>query len=68
MSGFSKIEQADILHFRELIGAEWVLDGLEEREGYGHDYTEDLSFPPEVVLLPENTAQVSAILQYCSER
>lgn len=68
MSGFSKIEQADILHFRELIGAEWVLDGLEEREGYGHDYTEDLSFPPEVVLLPENTEQVSAILQYCSER
>ena len=34
---------------------------------YGHDETEDFVFPPELVLIPETTAQVSTIMRYCHE-
>ena len=34
---------------------------------YGHDETEDFVFPPELVLIPETTEQVSEIMRYCHE-
>jgi glycolate oxidase len=39
----------------------------ETRKAYGHDETEDLVHPPEVVLKPLNVSEVSAILKYCNE-
>lgn len=33
---------------------------------YGHDETEDLSYPPHIVLKPTDTSQISAILSYCN--
>jgi glycolate oxidase len=35
-------------------------------EIYGRDYTEDLSYTPELVLFPENTEQVSKIAAFCN--
>jgi glycolate oxidase len=40
----------------------------ETRTAYGHDETEDLVHPPEVVLKPLNVNEVSAILRYCNEQ
>lgn len=37
------------------------------KEDYSHDYTEDLSFMPEAVVLPETVEQVSAIVKLCQE-
>lgn len=37
------------------------------RKAFGSDYTEDLSFPPDVVVAPANTSEVSAIMRYCHE-
>ncbi|MFN5910651.1 MAG: FAD-binding oxidoreductase [Bacteroidota bacterium] len=34
---------------------------------YGHDETEDLLYLPHIVLKPENTGEVSAIMKYCFE-
>lgn len=34
---------------------------------YGKDHTEDFVFEPELVLIPENTEQVSQIARYCNE-
>lgn len=34
---------------------------------YGRDETEDLLFPPHIVLRPSTTEEVSAILRYCNE-
>ena len=36
-------------------------------DNYGRDETEDLLFPPHIVLKPTNTEEVSAILRYCNE-
>jgi glycolate oxidase len=58
----------NLTHFRALIGGEHVLTDHESRQHYGHDETEDLSFPPDVVLRPGAVNEVSAILKYCSEQ
>ncbi len=39
----------------------------EELLPYGRDYTEDLSFTPDIVLFPENTQQVSQIAKFCNQ-
>jgi glycolate oxidase len=33
---------------------------------YSHDETEDLHYPPEVVLKPENSKEISEILKFCN--
>jgi glycolate oxidase len=37
-------------------------------EKYGSDETEDLCFPPEIVLKPVNTGEVAAIIRHCCHR
>jgi glycolate oxidase len=39
----------------------------EQRRDYGHDETEDLSHPPEVVVRARNTAEVSAVVKLCAQ-
>ncbi|MBX2979302.1 MAG: FAD-binding protein [Flavobacteriales bacterium] len=45
-------------------------DGLsvrhEDRVHYGHDETEDLNHPPDVVVRPRTTAQVAAVVRICA--
>lgn len=65
---FNKIEEKDLTFFRGLLPASSVLIDEESRQIYGQDETEDLVFPPEVVLIPELTEQVSEILAYCNRR
>ena len=37
------------------------------RAAYGHDETEDLQHPPEVVVRPRSTAEVSAVMRLCHQ-
>ncbi len=39
----------------------------ESIENYSHDETEDLRFPPHVVVKPTSVNEVSAIMRFCSE-
>jgi glycolate oxidase len=65
---YSRICQDDIHHFVSLLDDKRVLFDEESLLAYGHDETEDLVHPPEVVLKPESAAEVSAILRHCRER
>lgn len=65
---FNNPDSADIRAFTEICGAGFVLWDGEILKHYGSDETEDLCFPPQVVLKPENTDQVSRILRYCHEQ
>ena len=62
------LEEKHIHYFISLLGAANVLvadqDGI---ENYASDQTEDLSYPPAMVLIPESTAEVSSILRYCNQ-
>jgi glycolate oxidase len=66
--GFAPVSVEDVLWFEAQLGASSVFTDAETRAHYGHDETEDLQFPPEVVLKPANTHEVSAIMKYCSEK
>lgn len=54
--------------FRGIIGQEWVFADEETLKAYGSDHTEDFSFPPQIVLKPSTTKEVSEILKYCNSQ
>ena len=53
--------------FKDIVGKENVLIDHDSRIKYGHDETEDLNFPPDVVIKPQSTAEISRIMRYCNE-
>ncbi|NNC83628.1 MAG: FAD-binding protein [Flavobacteriales bacterium] len=64
---FKKLDQIDLDFFSEVIGKDHVMADPSDRERYGKDETEDLLFPPEVVLRPRKTDEISRIMGYCHE-
>ena len=65
---FKKIDEKDIAHFQSVVGERYVLSDTEALQNASRDETEDLSFLPEVVLRPANSAEISDILKYCDEQ
>jgi glycolate oxidase len=51
----------------EFLSEGCILLDDESRSIYGRDETEDLIFPPEVVLIPSNTSDVSKIMQVANK-
>lgn len=64
---FNKVTQACIDTFISVVGAENVFTTAEVCKEYGHDETEDLQYPPEVVVKPHTVSEVSEIMRHCSE-
>jgi glycolate oxidase len=64
---FSKVSDQDILFFKSFLQDSQIKLGIIERQHYGHDETEDIVSPPEVVLIPDNTKEISQILAYCNQ-
>lgn len=56
-----------INRFRKIVGDSYVLADEETLQHYGHDETENLFFPPEVVIKPRSAEEISAILTICNE-
>jgi glycolate oxidase len=65
---YKQLNIDDISFFKEIIGADFVFTDSEKLLEYSHDETEDLSFPPEVVLKPVNTEEIAKILKYCNSK
>lgn len=63
MSNYNSITKSDIHNLKDIIGDNNVFIDDENLKKYGHDETENLNFPPEVLVKPENTLQVSKILK-----
>lgn len=64
---YQRITETDLDFFRNALGADHVLVDEESRQRYGRDETENLVFPPEVVLKPGSPADIQAILRHCSK-
>lgn len=62
-----KLTTAIIEQFRQIAGAGFVLLDEESLNNYGHDETEHLLFPPEVVIRPRTTEEISAIMKICNQ-
>ena len=53
--------------FNRILGSEFVISDEEIRKNYGSDETEDLCFPPSLVLKPSCAEEVSEIMKLCTE-
>lgn len=53
--------------FVKALGAEKVITAEERRKPYGSDETEDLWYLPELVIVPQNTDDVSKVLKVCND-
>jgi len=67
MEPYNRLTPEIIARLATIVGIENLLDDGETRSIYSRDETEDLSFPPDVVLKPTTTGQVSAVLKLANE-
>ena len=63
---YGKVDDAFLEALRTAVGTEACLVDEEQRLRYGHDETEDLVHPPEVVVRPLTTEQVAAVVRLCA--
>jgi len=54
--------------FREITGPDYVFTHEDVIIEYSHDFTENLVFPPDAVIIPGNSAEISEILRYCNSQ
>lgn len=65
---FGRVTDDDLTALRALVGDGHVLTDDETRGIYGRDETEDLAFPPEVVVRPADAQQIAGILRHAGSR
>ncbi len=51
----------------EIVGHQFVYTDIDTRRDYGHDETEDFNFPPQVVVKPGTTDEISAIMRLATQ-
>ena len=65
--GYTRIDKRMAEALCQIVGEGNYKTDIESLDRYGRDYTEDLSFAPELVLLPSSTEMVSQIAKICNE-
>lgn len=61
------IDDQVLARLRGALPAESVLTGRDTLDTYAHDETEDLRFPPDVVVKPRNQDEVAAVMAIASD-
>lgn len=64
---FTKVEKKHLERIRSIVGNEYVLTEPEFLELASSDETEDLRFPPEVVVRPGSAEEIGAIMKLANE-
>ena len=62
----SVITAKHIEAFKNIIGEKFVFADEETLNNYAHDETENLHYPPEVVIKPRTAEEISAVLRICN--
>lgn len=65
---YQQVTSTDLDLFRSVVGSEFVLTDSESLNTHSKDHTENLSFPPEVVLQPVKVDEIQKLLAYCNNR
>lgn len=60
------ISKDHLEQFKQILGDNYVLADEDNLQNYGHDETEHLLYLPEVVLKPQTTAEIAAIMKICN--
>ncbi len=64
---YKKISAEDLSYFKNIVGEQFVFTDEANIEKFSRDETDGVKFPPEVVLKPISTQEISRILKYCNE-
>lgn len=64
---YKKIDSFILKKLLEIVGNEFVFTDSDSIEKYSKDETEDLSFPPDVVIKPATAEEISKILKLANE-
>ena len=56
-----------IENLEKIVGKEIVFNDPKLLSNYSSDYTENISCPPEAVVIPKTTKEISKILSFCNE-
>src|SRR6185312_8755562 len=64
---FNRATTTIIESLKKIVGEEYVFTDAESLHNYGHDETEDLNFPPQVVVKPRNSGEIAEILKICNK-
>ena len=62
----TRIPTRVITEFQEIVGEPYVLYDEESLHLFSHDETEDLHFLPDLVVRPQSTGEISAIMKICN--
>ena len=65
---YKKINIDDLAVLKVIVGTDFVFSDEDKLLEYSSDETEDLSYPPEVVLKPKTTEEISKIITYCNDK
>jgi glycolate oxidase len=60
------VSSALVQAFRQIAGEAYVLVDEESLDHFSHDETEDLHYPPDVVIRPRTAEEISKILKICN--
>ena len=64
---FNKVDTTVLNALRACLDTGELLSSADDTAHYGHDETEDLVHPPEVVVRPRSTEEVARVVRVCAE-
>lgn len=67
VDSYAKVDMEIVQQLKAIVGDQYVFVDEESLSKYAHDETENLHFPPEVVVKPRTTEEISRIMKLCNE-
>lgn len=66
IAGKGIVQAEHLAQFKKIVGENYVLLDEDSLNRYAHDETENLHYPPEVVLKPRTAEEISAVMKICN--
>ncbi len=66
VDSYAKVDMEIVQQLKAIVGEQYVFVDEESLSKYAHDETENLYFPPEVVVKPRTTEEISFIMKLCN--
>ncbi|HLP36459.1 FAD-binding oxidoreductase [Lacibacter sp.] len=67
VENYAKVDMEIVQQLKAIVGEQYVFVDEESLSNYAHDETENLHFPPEVVVKPRTTEEISHIMKLCND-
>jgi glycolate oxidase len=67
VDSYAKVDMEIVQQLKAIVGEQYVFVDEESLSKYAHDETENLHFPPEIVVKPRTTEEISQIMKLCND-